>query len=402
MTQEPRLGDQHPGLPAEAIGVIGWAFRPTLPVRPTRYASFWRTPAWSWWRPIVALAVGVIAVLVASVVFSGLAIAFDFATGRRDAVTDPAQPGALVMTAPLFLANNLVLASLIPIAFVVAWLVFRQRPGWLASVTGRFRWGWFGRCLLLITPLWALYTGIDAVLALRGTDAPQLAVNSDTWLLIVGILLTTPLQAAGEEYGFRGLLNRIGASFFADQRAGLVVGAVISSVGFMFAHGAGDPWLNGYYFSFGLMACFVTWRTGGLEAAIALHVVNNMFGEVFLPFSDVSHIFDRQAGTAGPEMLIGAGVALAGTVLLTWQGRRRGLTAESAPGESMAMAMAAADRLASVDQTIPTPPMPPPPMLPRPPLPKPLPVPPPGEPRPPSTRWAEQPPPLVNPRPWEL
>lgn len=347
---------------------------------------------------MVALVVALVSAFLISMVMVGASVAFDVATGRRE-MTDPTQFDATAITAALFLANNLSLASLIPISFGVGWYFFRQRPGWLSSVAGAMRWGWLGRCALIITPLWLVNFAAQLLWGQQDGSLPDLAVNSDTWLLVVGILLTTPLQAAGEEYGFRGALNRIAASFFANQHAGLVVGAVVSSSVFMVAHAAADPWLNLNYFVFGMVACFLTWRTGGLEAAIAMHVINNLVGEAILPFSDVSLVFDREAGAAGPAILIDLAVMVLAAYLLTQQASRRGLATTSAPGESMAMALVASGEPVPTVQTIPTPPMPPPPMLPKPPLPQP--APPPEVPRPQAAAETWPPPPLINPRPWQ-
>ncbi len=143
------------------------------------------------------------------------------------------------------------------------------------------------------------------------------------------------------------------------------------------------PWLNVYYFSFGVLACFVTWRTGGLEGAIAMHVVNNMLAEIFLPFSDISGMFNREVGSADARVLIGVAVVATGSLLIVWQAKRHGIVRTAAPGESMHAALLNA-------------PMPPPgqPMAP-PPQSQPTAAPPPQ-----SQPTAPQPP-LVNPRPWD-
>lgn len=45
---------------------------------------------------------------------------------------------------------------------------------------------------------------------------------------------------------------------------------------FALAHGGQDLWLFADRLMFGLAASWLVWRTGGLEAAIALHVANNL------------------------------------------------------------------------------------------------------------------------------
>ncbi|MPM52593.1 hypothetical protein SDC9_99353 [bioreactor metagenome] len=310
------------------------AFEPSLPTTPTSYASFWRTPRWRWWRPVVALALGVVAMFVLALVRSAGAIAFDISRGRLT-TQDLANLGLDQLTASVFLANNLSLAALILVAFFISAVIFKQRPGFLASVTGSLRWGWLGRCVLIVLPLWLIYIGFDWFLTAEAGGFDDLAVNQDTWLLVVGILITTPLQSAGEEYGFRGVVNRAIAGFFRNEKAGLVAGLIVSSGVFMWAHSASDLWLNLYYFSFGAASCILVWRTGGLEASIVMHVVNNLLSEAFLPFSDISGLFDRSSGAGGPDVLIGMAVIAVAPALIIWQARRRGIAITAAPAASM-------------------------------------------------------------------
>ena len=99
------------------------------------------------------------------------------------------------------------------------------------------------------------------------------------------MLLTTPLQAAGEEYAFRGyLLQAIGA---LTRRAWIAL--VLTSLLFAMAHGLQNFPLFFDRFMFGLIAGWLVIRTGGLEAGIALHVLNNLlaFGAGIL-FGDVA------------------------------------------------------------------------------------------------------------------
>ena len=99
------------------------------------------------------------------------------------------------------------------------------------------------------------------------------------------ILLTTPLQALGEEYAFRGYLMQAFGSL-THGIAGLGITAVgrgsppgrtvITSVLFALAHGAQNFPLFFDRFAFGLMAGLIVILVGGLEAGIALHILNNL------------------------------------------------------------------------------------------------------------------------------
>lgn len=151
-------------------------------------------------------------------------------------------------------------------------------------------------------------------------------------MLLVGILLTTPLQAAGEEYAMRGLLPRVFGAWISHRGVSLVVGVLVSSVIFMLVHGAADPWLNLLYFSIAVIFSYLTWRTGGLEAAIALHIVNNLLSLLPVPWMGLEGIFDRSAGVAGPEVLFNLAAMIAAAAVIDRMARRRGLPRETAPG----------------------------------------------------------------------
>jgi membrane protease YdiL (CAAX protease family) len=94
--------------------------------------------------------------------------------------------------------------------------------------------------------------------------------------LFVVILLTTPLQSAAEEVGFRGYLSQAVASWFARPMVGTLVAGAVSATLFAVAHGGQEPALFADRFAFGAVASWLVWRTGGLEASIALHAANNL------------------------------------------------------------------------------------------------------------------------------
>lgn len=295
--------------------------RPTVPVRPTPYFHFLRTPRNSWWRSLLMILAVTAAFAIASLVLFLPAILIDLISGR----TTPAdyQPGHIRFTPLLFLANNLSLASLILVSYLLQWAITRQRPRWLSSVAGRFRWRWFAISLGIVIPIWVLYLGLDALLS-GGIDAAKL---SPDWLfMIVAVALTTPLQSAGEEFAFRGVLVRGIASWIPRRWLGWTVGTAVSSVVFMFAHLAADPWLNVFYISFGIAMSALAWWTGGLEAGIAIHAVNNTLALIPIAlFADIDSAFTRTDGSGSPLGLIQVGVVAVVVVLIALLARRRGL-----------------------------------------------------------------------------
>ncbi len=316
-----------PATPSRPLAATSWQpivprVPAALPTVETEYHQFWRTERYAWWKPLLAVVLALLvwglALLIGVVSWLGLEIAI---TGSA--------PTADGTTPLLFAINNVILALLIPICLFAGWLFTGQPPKWLVSVAGGFRWRWAARCLVFIVPLWLVYTGLQFWMS---GILPTLAPNESTVFLIVVILLTTPFQAAGEEFLLRGLVTRAVGAWIPNARAALVVATLVSAGAFMGLHGAGDPWLNAFYFLFGVCASILVWRTGGLEAAVVIHVVNNMLAESILPFTDVTEMFNRQSGVGSPLLLVDMAVVVAGSALLYWQAGRFGLARSSAPG----------------------------------------------------------------------
>jgi len=106
----------------------------------------------------------------------------------------------------------------------------------------------------------------------------------------VVILFTTPLQAIGEEYAFRGYLMQALGSLF-----GTWVAVIATALMFAVAHGLQNFPLFFDRFAFGLLAGYLVVRSGGLEAGIALHILNNYvaFGFALL-FGDITGTLNVQ------------------------------------------------------------------------------------------------------------
>jgi len=349
--QIPRAGALHPGggvPPPRDPSRLPVAAQPGLPVVERDHVRFLQAPRLRWWKPLVAL-------VLAGVAFLGVSLVLGFAGMALDGFENVLLPGGEVRVGPwTFLANNLALAASIPLVFAVSRLVFQQPGRWVSSVEGRFRWGWFWRACAVVTPLWVLLVSGTYLVA----PPEDVGWRDHTLVMIVGILLTTPLQAAGEEYLVRGLLPRLVGAYVPGERAAFVTAALVSSVAFTWLHAAADPWLNAYYFCFGLAASWLVWRTGGLEAAVAVHLVNNMLSEVLLPFTDFSDLFDRSAGVGDPTVLVNVTPLAIAVAALSWFARRRGLVVRAAPGRAQLEATWAA-RAARWPGGGPPPPLPP-------------------------------------------
>jgi membrane protease YdiL (CAAX protease family) len=238
------------------------AARATEEARPRTYVHQLRATAHRWWRPVLTLFVFSTAWLLIAA-----AVSIPFAVlGQLPEEED------FALSTGTNLWMNLILAAFIP-AGMIATRVGGWRPwGRLFSVTGRLRWGWLLRCMALITPLWLGYLTVNWFVY----DQEVMARPKDWIGLLVVALLTTPLQAAGEEVAFRGVLVQAVGAWFAKPMVALVVTTALSFAGFCWAHGSMDIWIWVDIGALAIAGCWLTWRTGGLEAAFALHIVNNL------------------------------------------------------------------------------------------------------------------------------
>lgn len=214
---------------------------------------------------------------------------------------------------------DLTLAAFIPVAVLAVAVAHRVRPRWVSSVVGGIRWRWLGRCLLVTAPVWVLYLAVGSVVDPVDPGRPEHWV-----LLLVMAVVVTPFQAAGEEYLFRGWLVQNVGGFFARPVAGLVVSTVVSAVLFAAAHGSPDPWVLLSIATLAVAACLANWRTGGLEAGIAMHVVNNVgVGVVTITYGGYTDSFVDGSTTGSPwDFFPGLVVHALAVALILWQGRR--------------------------------------------------------------------------------
>ncbi|WP_368499019.1 GNAT family N-acetyltransferase [Herbiconiux sp. A18JL235] len=275
----------------------------------------------AWWRGALAIVMLVAGYFLASVVFSAAAVVVDLTTGAS--TVDDLADGIPRLTPVLMLANNLALASLWPIAVLTQWAVFGVRPRWMSSVAGVWRWRWMLRLALVIVPVWVVYVGVS--LLLGPLDPIELTGSVVAMLLVV--VLTTPFQAAGEEFAARGLVQRAVGSWFRHPGVAFAAGTLVSGALFASAHAAADPWLVAYYFVFGASASFAARLTGGLEAPVLVHATNNVL--LLVPVAlmgQTDQVFERGEGAGSVFMLLPMALCLSAALFIGWWARRAGVT----------------------------------------------------------------------------
>ena len=227
-----------------------------------------------WWKP---LATGLLAtltycvlllLLLVAIAVVGLAVPAVSAASDRffdDPVQDLGDPGTYAI-------GMIVVALMLPAVLMASRALGAPPAGLVSSVAGRIRWGWLARCLGIGVAVYgAAQLGLSTVAALQGEPLAPRLEGPRVLVLVPLALLLVPFQAAAEEYVFRGYLVQTLGAWFRHP----VVAFALPVPLFVVAHGYEPAGMTDIAV-FALVAGWLTLRTGGLEAAIALHVVNNV------------------------------------------------------------------------------------------------------------------------------
>lgn len=253
-----------------------------------------------WWRYLVSVAVLLLGLMVLAPLVLLFPFALWFVADGQNLFDGIERLLDLDDPTPLGLAYlNLALAAAIPLTWFVMRFVHGLRPGWLASVRPRIRWAYLVACLGVSVVALLATLVVSALLPAQG-ESTELSgqlndfTNTTRDFLIVLVLLT-PLQAAGEEYAFRGYLLQAFGGLFRSRWVAVVASAFL----FGCAHGLGQS-LPIFFdrFAFGLVAGTLVVLTGGLEAGIAMHVLNNWlaFG-LALAYGDMGSTLNPTGGS---------------------------------------------------------------------------------------------------------
>ncbi|MFF4788994.1 type II CAAX prenyl endopeptidase Rce1 family protein [Streptomyces sp. NPDC001276] len=229
------------------------------------------SPHHRWWRPLLGTVVLVFGSVLATVILYILTDGIGTAAGY------PELPDGGVDFGPV-LGTGLDLAFIavdLPLVLLAVLWLGRRPAGTVASVTGRPRWRWLAWCLLAAVPPMVLLPMVAIFLPDDQGDGggSDVWVGWQTFLLSLAMLVVlVPLQSAAEEYVFRGWLLQAAGAFLRSPWLAVLPQAVL----FAAAHGWGTPWGFADLLVFGVVAGLLTIRTGGLEASIALHALNNL------------------------------------------------------------------------------------------------------------------------------
>ncbi len=240
------------------------------------------------WRPLVGLLLMALGFVAIGVVVATVVFAVVYAVTGQGSVDVP-RLADLEHPTPAGLAFlNVALATFIPLAMIGERLLHGISPRWLASVRPRLRWRYLSACLgISIIALFATLI-VGAVVPSTDSDVSSHAnaFTTTTFHYLLVIVLLTPFQAAGEEYVFRGYLTQAFGGVFHRAWVAVLVPAFL----FGLAHGLGQsPPVFFDRFAFGIVAGVLVIMTGGLEAGIAMHVLNNFLAYgLALAFGDMA------------------------------------------------------------------------------------------------------------------
>jgi uncharacterized protein len=206
------------------------------------------------WRPRVAIAV----VILALVVTQAVALGIMFAAGGDDA-SDAAIAGAFVLADLLLVAIIVAFASRGAERLTGATLGVRRTPFWRA--VGWTLAIWIG--ILTLEGLYALLVG-----GFSNVEEDPGITDGEMVLILLAVAVVTPIA---EELAFRGYL------FPALTRwRGPWIGALVTALIFGAAHVASSPVLAVPALAlFGFGACMLFWFTGSLLPCVGLHAANN-------------------------------------------------------------------------------------------------------------------------------
>ncbi len=231
----------------------------------------------------------------------------------RPGMTDP-------VTSPRGLAADLGVVTVLGAGlFVGLWMTASPALRLVWSVEGRVRWTWWGRCCAVTFAVVPVVLALASMLPESGIDTELVLPSTTAWAGVLVAVALVPGQALTEELVFRGAV---------PQLIGTVVPAawigVVASTLFYVGIQAQAPWSLVGIAVMSLGAGIMTQRTGGLEAAVALHVADQVVLFV-LEAAGAVPTSDARAGLGFTAMIPTVAVTVVVVALVEWQARVSGL-----------------------------------------------------------------------------
>ncbi len=231
-------------------------------------------PGYRWWKPLVSglIALGIFIGFTIALVVLLLASTLVF-PAVRPVIAKLITTGTIDNGLPVVLAFSLSSIAVILPSLFLARLIMGPRPvGLFWSVASRMRWRWMSRLVVPVTIAYGASTLVSVVILplAAGSSLPSARFGPNTGILVLVAVLLVPLQAAAEEVLFRGYLAQTIGGWLKHPLFAILLPVPLFTIGHQY-----DVWGLIDVSVFAIVAGWVTWRTGGLEAAIVAHVVNN-------------------------------------------------------------------------------------------------------------------------------
>ena len=230
-----------------------------------------------WWRPLLALLLaGVIYVSLASLI-GAVTFAIVFSNSGSPAEAERTVTALFTPDTANPLSVLLALATVaigLPVIFLSMWAVGLKPVGMLHSVTLRLRWRRLASYLVIAVAVFLAAQTLSFGLSFffeNTFDKPQEINASAALVSMLFVIALVPLQVAAEEYAFRGMLMQSLGSWIKYPVIPILISAALFTLGHAY-----EFWGMTEVFILGVVAAWLTSRTGGLEAALALHLVNNL------------------------------------------------------------------------------------------------------------------------------
>jgi membrane protease YdiL (CAAX protease family) len=300
---------------------------PRTRAEPLPFHRLARNEEFRWWRPVsgALLAVGTAVLAVFLLTFAA------FAAGSF--TTLPRTAGGFGLGAAGDTAVTLVMiAALIPSVLFWTKATGRRPAGTVSSVAGRLRWRWLGTCLLVaVAAVVVMLIGMQVMMAATGGSVISGKVHFPGWTAFLAtaamLAVLVPLQAAGEEYLFRGLAIQTLGAFLRNPAIPIGVQALL----FAAAHGWGTPWGFVALTVSGLVAGVLAVRTGGIESYIGFHVANNLIA--FTLAAAAGQLADESTAADMPWQMtvVSVAVDIAYGLVVLALARRRNLAVTASP-----------------------------------------------------------------------
>ncbi len=283
-----------------------------------------KEPGYRWWKPIVALVLFiifdtllVIPILVIQETVDAIRFGTAFAVSRED--LNPQNYMAVDLGDPVSILFNIL--PFFAILLAMMWALKITKLGGLKpleSTQYKLRFDRLFAYLPLLCLLHIVSNSVEMLINVISGE-PLGTFRFPVWSLIV-IILLVPIQSATEEYMFRGFVTQALGSWIPI--AWLVW--ILQGLAFMSLHGYNAIGNLAILVS-GLFMGLAAFKTGGLEASMAMHITNNVLSFI------VSTIFvgnDVKKDITIPGLLIDAAVSAAAYCIVMYVAKKKGYLVE--------------------------------------------------------------------------